>query len=108
MREELYADGIAEITVTGTIVRIDFVSLSHTERDAHNNPVPVVRQRVIMPGDAFVEAVKLMQRAASSLADGRPADRGAPADRGTVHPIREVTPSGSMEPLARNVSPNFN
>ena len=37
MSTELYADGIGEITVTGTIVRIDLMSLSATERDSDNN-----------------------------------------------------------------------
>jgi len=101
MREELYADGVGEITVTGSIVRIDFVSLSHDQRDAHNNPKPVVRQRVIMPGDAFAEAVKLMQKAVAGLAETKPVDRR------TVLPIRD-TASPAAEPVGRNASPNFN
>ena len=101
MREELYADGVGEITVTGTIVRIDFVSLSHDQRDAHNNPKPVVRQRVIMPGDAFAEAVKLMQKAVAGLSENKPADRR------TVLPIRDAA-APAAEPTGRNGSPNFN
>ena len=57
MPNELYADGISEITVTGSIVRIDFMSLSATERDDANNPVPTLRQRIIMPVEAFANAV---------------------------------------------------
>ena len=62
MTQELYADGIGEITVTGSIVRIDMMSLSATERDDKNNPKPVFRQRIIMPVDAFANAVDLMQK----------------------------------------------
>ena len=47
MNQELYADGIGEITVTGSIVRIDLVSLSATERDEKNNP----KARVPAKGD---------------------------------------------------------
>jgi hypothetical protein len=38
MHAELYSDGIGEITVSGTIVRVDLVSLSPTEHDANNKP----------------------------------------------------------------------
>lgn len=69
MTNELYADGIGEITVTGTIVRIDLMSLSATERDASNNPKPVFRQRIIMPVDAFANAVDLMQKALGGLVE---------------------------------------
>ena len=33
MHDELYTDGVGEITVSGTIVRVDLVSLSPTERE---------------------------------------------------------------------------
>jgi len=38
MHAELYTDGIDEIAVSGTIVRLDLVSLSPSERDVNNNP----------------------------------------------------------------------
>ena len=38
MPDELCADGVEEITVGGSIVRVDLFSLSPTERDANNAP----------------------------------------------------------------------
>ncbi|CAN7360136.1 hypothetical protein LJR235_002042 [Pararhizobium sp. LjRoot235] len=67
MSTELYADGIGEITVSTSIVRIDLMSLSATEKDGKNNPKPVFRQRIIMPVDAFANAVDLMQQALGGL-----------------------------------------
>ncbi|WP_349434602.1 hypothetical protein [Pararhizobium sp. A13] len=67
MSSELYADGIGEITVTGAVVRIDLMSLSATEKDGQNNPKPVFRQRILMPVDAFANAVDLMQEALGGL-----------------------------------------
>src|SRR5690606_18908881 len=104
MSTELYADGIGEITVTGTIVRIDLMSLSATERDEKNSPKPVFRQRVIMPVDAFANAVDLMQKALTGLVDA-----------GAVRRINSG-PSGGTEAVngrgetqqASNASPNFN
>jgi len=67
MTEETYSDGVSEITVTGSIVRIDLMSLSPAERDRANNPQPVVRRRIIMPADAFAGAADLMQKVVRSL-----------------------------------------
>jgi hypothetical protein len=69
MHQELYADGIGEVTVSGTIVRIDLVSLSPSERDHANSPKPVFRQRVIMPVEAFANSVELMQKVLQGLID---------------------------------------
>lgn len=102
MNSELYADGIGEITVTGTIVRIDLMSLSPVERDADNNPRPVFRQRIIMPVDAFANAVDLMQKALGGLVEA-----GAVRRVGDVLPISPGDVAQQL-PLAGNASPNFN
>lgn len=67
MSQDVYADGVGEITVTGPIVRIDLVSLSATERDAGGNPKAVFRQRIIMPIDGFAGAVDLMRQAMEGM-----------------------------------------
>ncbi|WP_426230514.1 hypothetical protein [Pararhizobium sp. DWP3-4] len=102
MNNELYADGIGEITVTGTIVRIDLMSLSPTERDANNNPKPVFRQRIIMPVDAFANAVDLMQKALGGLVEAGAVRR--------VADIAQIPQSDAAQqpPLSANASPNFN
>lgn len=69
MRDEIFADGIGEITITGPMVRIDLVSLSATERDGNNTPKQVFRQRIIMPVDSFMNAYDLMQRVAKELVE---------------------------------------
>jgi hypothetical protein len=101
MSNELYADGIGEITVTGTIVRIDLMSLSATERDDKNNPKPVFRQRVIMPVDAFANAVDLMQKALGGLVEA-----GAVRRVGDVQKAPVAVTGSQGKP--QNASPNFN
>ncbi|ESR23036.1 hypothetical protein [Lutibaculum baratangense] len=106
MREELFADGIGEITVTGGIVRLDLVSLSPDERDANNNPKAVLRQRVIMPVDGFANAVDLMQKALAGLVEAGAVRRLADArqDEGRGHrPVASV----QAVPRPANSSPNF-
>ncbi|HTJ56867.1 MAG TPA: hypothetical protein VL418_04795 [Devosiaceae bacterium] len=67
MQTELYADSIGEITVSGAIVRIDLVSLSATQRDANNKPVPEFRQRVIMSIEGFANSFEVLQKAMHGL-----------------------------------------
>jgi hypothetical protein len=102
MQDEIFADGIGEITVTGSIVRMNLMSLSATEKDASGNPKPVFRQRVIMSIDGFANAVDLMQKALGGLVEAgavrRIGDVSKPAD-GDKH---------DTAPRAPNASPNFN
>jgi len=105
MQEEVYSDGVAEITVTGPIVRIDLMSLSPTERDARNNPKPVFRQRIVMPIDAFANAVELMQKAVNGLIESG-AIRQTPAAPGdNVHTLGAG--DAALVTGTRNTSPNF-
>ncbi len=109
MGSELYTDGIGEITVTGSIIRIDLMSLSATERDEKNSPKAVFRQRIIMPVDAFANAVDLMQKALAGLVEAGAVRRisevhaspavGAPA-------VRADAPQAATK--SANASPNFN
>jgi hypothetical protein len=69
MHAELYSDGVDEITVSGTIVRVDLVSLSPTERDANNNPKRVFRQRLIFSVEGFANSVEVMRKALQGLVD---------------------------------------
>lgn len=98
MITETYTDGISEITVTGSIVRVDLMSLSPSERDANGNPVPVLRQRLILPADAFANAADLMQQVKNSLIES-----------GVIHPgqqPRDAVPFAGARP-GHNTSPNF-
>ena len=67
MQEEIFADAIGEINVTSNVVRIDFVSLSPTQRDANNSPKTVFRQRVVMPVSAFGNSADLIRRVMEDL-----------------------------------------
>lgn len=67
MTEELYADQIGEIAVTGSVIRLDLVSLSGTERDENKKPKPVFRQRIIMPVEGFVQSFALMAQVLQQL-----------------------------------------
>lgn len=111
MVSELYTDGVDEITVGGTIVRVDLVSLSPTERDANNAPKRVFTQRLIFSAEAFANSVDVMQNALQGLIDAGAItnNKSQAAQRSAVAslPSDHVTPELMNTLQAPNVSPNF-
>ena len=105
MHPELYTDGIEEITVSGTIVRVDLVSLSPTERDANNAPKRVFSQRLIFSVESFANSVDVMQKALQGLVDAGVVRRNQPAEpqKGTSG-MRDALPPNTR---SLNVSSNF-
>src|ERR1700681_1589583 len=111
MHAEVYTDGVDEITVDGTIVRVDLVSLSPTERDANNNPKKVFRQRLIFSVEAFANSVEVMQKALQGLVDAGVIKQGYP--RAVIgRPSAQSgdgrdPPAIADKPRPPNVSTNF-
>jgi hypothetical protein len=111
MHAEIYTDGIDEITVGGSIVRVDLVSLSPTERDANNAPKKVFRERLIFSIEAFANSVEVMQNALQGLVDAGIVKRNpakASVDAPMIGPVAERSaatfPNSQRSP---NVSTNF-
>lgn len=63
---QIFADSIGAIGITGSVVRIDFVTLSPAQ-DAMGSPKMVFSHRVVMPLDGFLAAAGKMQQAAQAL-----------------------------------------
>jgi hypothetical protein len=111
MHNEIYADGIGEITVSGTTVRVDLVSLSPTERDPSNAPKPVFRQRIVMSVEGFANSVELMQKALQGLIEGGAIKRTPSIASGQSESSDArggVTPTRIGAETKQNGSPNFN
>jgi hypothetical protein len=110
MHDEIYTDGVEEITVGGSIVRVDLVSLSPTERDANNAPKRVFRQRLIFSLEAFANSVDVMQNALQGLVDAgvvRRNQAGSPAEISNIAFQTERTPPSPIPPRSPNASSNF-
>jgi hypothetical protein len=72
MSSEIFSDGISEILITGSVVRIDFVSLSPTEKGPDGQPKAIFRQRVVMPLEGFMHSLGMLEKATQKLiGDGR-------------------------------------
>ncbi|MCK1348722.1 MULTISPECIES: hypothetical protein [unclassified Bradyrhizobium] len=110
MHAEIYTDGVDEITVGGSIVRVDLVSLSPTERDANNAPKKVFRQRLIFSVESFANSVEVMQNALQGLVDAGAVRRNQPRQP-TAMPHTGSSPERDMSdlnsPRSPNVSTNF-
>lgn len=101
MQSEIYADAIGEITVTGPIVRIDLISLSATERDANNQPVPEFRERIIMSIEGFANSYEVLHKAMNGLLDAGAIRRNLPPDPG------KIAANGADNSSKAAASPNF-
>jgi hypothetical protein len=110
MHDEVYTDGVEEITVGGSIVRVDLVTLSPTERDANNAPKRVFRQRLIFSVEAFANSVDVMQNALQGLVDAGVIRRNQPRSSGdpiNIGSSAERSPTAPNSPRSPNVSTNF-
>jgi hypothetical protein len=90
MHNEIFIDGISEITVTGPTIRIDAFTASPSEKDADGNPKRVFRQRIIMTLEAFMNTRDLIERVARELIEG-----GVVRRRDTTSQTEVVKPRGS-------------
>jgi len=94
MEQDVFADSIGEISVTGSVVRIDLVSLSPTERDADKKPKAVFRQRVVMPIEGFVQSFALMAQVMQQFEKAGVVKKG---EAKSGKPVADIKPN----------SPNF-
>lgn len=110
MHDELFTDGVGEIMVSSTVVRVDLVSLSATEREASGAPKSVFRQRLIFSLEGFANSVELMQKALEGLVEAGAVTRTRRTEP-MLSPVSQVTtepaPVAAQKPQAANASPNF-
>ncbi len=82
--QESFADGIGEITLSGGMVRMDFVTLQGSQKDPENKPKLEFSQRVIMPPDGFLRSFSAMESLVKQLIDAglvKPRDGEKLADK---------------------------
>ncbi len=91
MDQQVFSDGIGQITVIAGAVRLDLVTYSATEKDAKGQPAAVFCQRVIMSLEGFMHAAAKVQEAAQAISklaqrQGQPAEAAAAAAAEPVQP----------------------
>lgn len=97
MAEQVFSDGVGQVTVIGGVVRLDFVAYSPTEKDAKGQALPVFCQRIIMSSDSFLRSAEKIQEAAQAIAKLAPRPREVTAIEAAptpqAPPAPEQTPS---------------
>ncbi|SMF41503.1 hypothetical protein SAMN02982917_2051 [Azospirillum oryzae] len=123
---ELYADGVFDIGFGNGMVRIDLFSLSALRKDDNGQPLPAIRQRVVMSLPGFLASLSALEgmrqrlEAAGVLPSNSgtvpaPAPAPSPAFQSPVQaPIQPASPTGpspspatAAPPAGRPRSPNF-
>lgn len=123
---ELYADGVFDIGFGNGMVRIDLFSLSALRKDDNGQPLPAIRQRVVMSLPGFLASLSALEgmrqrlEAAGVLPPNSgtvpaapvsaPAAPAAPAFQSPVQaPVQPAPPSPATpaSPPGRPRSPNF-
>ncbi|MBF0182455.1 MAG: hypothetical protein HQM03_20760 [Magnetococcales bacterium] len=80
MIPESYIEGIGDISFHLGMVRMNLVSLSHTEKDDKGNPLPETRQHLVMSLRGFLLSLGAMQSMADKLTEAGVLQRRNPAD----------------------------
>ncbi len=102
MENEIFADGIGEISLSGGMVRLDLVSLIGSQNDPNNQPRFAPKGRIVMPPEGFLRSYSAMENLVKQLVDAglvRPRE-GADGSSGTTGPAR-------TQATALPKSPNF-
>ena len=88
MADQIYCDGISNVTFVGNMVRLDLVALSPTTKDQQGRPMPELRSQVVMPPEAFIRSFAMFQSLMKQLVDkgvvkfqAAPQDAGAKAEQ---------------------------
>lgn len=90
---ELFADAILSVTVTGSVIRIDFGSHGTEDGGAPGEPPPLEhRQRIIMPVEGFAHSFGVLEQVMQSLMKANTDSR---------------SPSNVTDFAPRGGSPNF-
>ena len=61
MQQEIFADGISSIHITGNLVRIDLMTIQPHLQSDNGQPVVEITRRIIMPLEGFVQSLALQE-----------------------------------------------
>lgn len=107
MDQQIFTDGIGRITVIGGVVRLDLVTYSPNETDAHGKPRQVFTQRVVMGTEAFLRSAEKVREIVQQLSHlgAHVQPRPAPAQPQPVQPQSAPQPAPSQPASVQAVPP---
>lgn len=69
MNQEIFADAISAVHVTGNLVRIDLMTLQPHLKSDNGQPVVDINKRIIMPIEGFVQSLAVQENIVKQLID---------------------------------------
>lgn len=97
MNQELFADAISAIHVTGHLVRIDLITLQPQLKNDNGQPVVNINRRIIMPLAGFIQSLAVQDNIVKQLLAAGVIKQGP-------EEAAEPMPPGAGAPLLRAVS----
>jgi hypothetical protein len=67
MNQEIFADGVSAVHVTGNLVRLDLLTVQPHLKSENGQPVVEINKRLIMPLEGFIQALAIQQDIAQQL-----------------------------------------
>jgi site-specific recombinase XerC len=80
MNQEIYADAVSAIHVTGNMVRIDLMTQQPQLKSENGQPVFDISRRIIMPLDGFVQSLAVQENIVKQLINAGVLKRNPNAD----------------------------
>jgi len=67
MNQEIFADGVSAVHVTGNLVRIDLMTVQPHLKSDNDQPVIEVNRRIIMPLEGFIQSLATQENIVKQL-----------------------------------------
>jgi hypothetical protein len=84
MNQEIFADGVSAVHVTGNLVRIDLMTVQPHLKSDNGQPVVDISKRIIMPLDGFVQSLAVQENIVKQLIEAGVLKQNPPASAGGV------------------------
>lgn len=84
MNQEIFADGISAVHVTGNVVRIDLMTVQPHLKSDNGQPVYDISKRIIMPLEGFVQSLSVQEDIVRQLIDAGVLKQNPPEPAGVV------------------------
>lgn len=98
MNQEIFADGISAVHVTGQLVRIDLMTVQPHLKSDNGQPVVDISKRIIMPLDGFVQALAVQENIIKQLIEAGVLKQNPPAAAGVVSLADKQAEQAAGEP----------
>lgn len=69
MNQEIYADAISAVHVTGNLIRIDLMTLQPHLKSDNGQPVVDISKRIVMPLEGFVQSLAVQDNILKQLVE---------------------------------------